>query len=64
MEQTEWSEMNPTEKKKQLYLRQKDTLDKFLERNAITREDYEKSLEGLAEKMGVFENCENLRDKT
>ena len=40
-------------KKKQLYFRQKDLLNKFLERNAITKAEYEKSLGDLNLKMGM-----------
>jgi len=47
--------MTPEEKKVQLYLNQKKTLDLFVERNAITREQYEKSLRDLTEKMGMSE---------
>lgn len=36
-----------------LYEKQKETLDKFLERGAITKEQYEKSLNTLKEKMGI-----------
>ena len=32
------------EKKRELFLNQKDTLDKFLERGAITKAQYDKSL--------------------
>ena len=37
----------------QLYFDQKQTLDLFLERGAISREQYEKSLGDLTEKMGM-----------
>lgn len=50
--QTEWEQMTPEEKKKQLFLRQKHTLDLFLERNAISKAQYDKSLGDLREKMG------------
>lgn len=43
--------MTPEEKKKALFLRQKQTLDLFLERNAISKKQYEKSLGDLIEKM-------------
>ena len=33
--QTQWASLSPEEKKKQLFLNQKRTLDLFLERNAI-----------------------------
>ena len=39
--------------KKALYLQQKQLLDTFLEHGALTKEQYEKSLGDLAEKMGM-----------
>ena len=52
--------MNETEKQltheeqlKQLYLNQKHTLDLFLERGAISKEQYDKSLGDLTKKMGM-----------
>ena len=36
MEQTEWEMLSPEEKKKQLYLNQKEMLEGFLERGAIS----------------------------
>ena len=48
-----WENLTPEEKKKQLFLRQKHTLDLFLERNAISKEQYDKSLGDLREKMGI-----------
>ena len=50
---TEWSQLTPEEKKKQLYIKQKKLLEMFLERNAISRMQYEKSLGDLTEKMGM-----------
>ena len=38
---------------KQLWLDQKHTLDLFLERGAISQEQYDKSLGNLAKKMGM-----------
>lgn len=52
-EQTSWETMSPEEKKKQLFLNQKRTLELFLERNAISRAQYDKSLGDLIEKMGM-----------
>lgn len=52
-QQIEWERMTPAEKKIQLYKNQKNTLDLFLERNAISREQYDKSLRDLTEKMGM-----------
>ena len=48
-----WENLNPEEKKKQLFLKQKKTLDLFLERNAISKAQYDKSLGELIEKMGM-----------
>ena len=53
MELTEWERMSGAEKKRELYLKQKDVLDKFLERGAISRQQYDKSLGDLTEKMGM-----------
>ncbi len=56
--QKEYNELTPEEKKIDLFLRQKRTLDLFLERNAISRAQYDKSLGDLIEKMGMqdYEN--------
>ena len=51
MEGKRWEEMSPEEKKIELFLRQKNTLDLFLERNAISKAQYEKSLDDLRTKM-------------
>ena len=53
MEQYEWEQLSPEEKKKQLYLNQKQTLDSFLARGAISKAQYDKSLGDLTEKMGM-----------
>ena len=47
-----WSTLSREEKKRQLYEKQKQTLDIFLQRNAISRAQYDKSLGDLTEKMG------------
>ena len=52
-EKKEWAVMTAEEKKKQLFLRQKELLDLYLEKGAISKADYEKSLKSLTEKMGV-----------
>ena len=41
------------EQLKELCLKQKHTLDLFLEKGAITREQYDKSLGDLTKKMGM-----------
>ncbi|MCR5615659.1 MAG: hypothetical protein K6F45_05790 [Saccharofermentans sp.] len=53
MEQEQWEKLTPEQKKKELYLEQKFTLDSFLERNAISKAMYDKSLHDLTEKMGM-----------
>ena len=53
MEQYEWEQLSPEEKKKKLYLNQKQTQEASLERGAISRAQYDKSLGDLTEKMGM-----------
>ena len=60
-EQIEWETLTPEEKKKQLFLKQKNTLDLFLERNAISKAQYDKSLGDLIEKMEM-KMLENNRE--
>ena len=48
-----WESLSSEEKKKQLFLKQKETLDLFLERNAISRLQYKNSLNDLIEKMDM-----------
>ena len=43
----------PEDPKLALFLSQKDTLDKFLERGAISKAQYDKSLGDLKEKMEI-----------
>lgn len=57
MQQQEWEKLTPEEKKKQLFLDQKQTLDLFLERKAISQAQYDKSLGDLIEKMGMQDIC-------
>ena len=49
----EYSQLTAEEKKIRLYLSQKKLLDDFLERNAISKAQYDKSLSDLTEKMGM-----------
>ena len=49
----EYSDLTLEEKRVDLFLRQKRTLDLFLERNAISKAQYDKSLGDLIEKMGI-----------
>ena len=50
-----WAKLSPEEKKRQLFLNQKKTLDLFLERRAISQAQHEKSLGDLREKMDFLE---------
>ena len=47
-----WQALSSEEKKKQLFLSQKATLDSFLERGAISQAQYDKSYSDLKIKMG------------
>ena len=49
----EQGQMTAKEKKHDLYLRQKQLLDTFLEHGAISRAQYDKSLGDLTVKMGM-----------
>ncbi|MCQ2458229.1 MAG: hypothetical protein MJ142_05790 [Clostridia bacterium] len=53
METDEWTYLTKEEKRKQLFRRQKELLGQFLERGAISRRQYDKSLGDLIEKMGI-----------
>ena len=52
-ESVDWALLSPDEKKKQLFLKQKNLLDTFLEKHAISQEQYDKSLGDLRDKMGM-----------
>ena len=52
---SEWERLTPEEKKRQLFLKQKNTLDLFLERNAISKAQYDKSLGDLIDKMRMHD---------
>ena len=53
LEKAEWSSLTYEEKNRLLFLRQKKTLDMFLERGAISQAQHDKSLHDLIEKMGM-----------
>lgn len=53
MDLTEKEALSSEEKKRELYLRQKKTLEEFLARGAITRAQFDKSFGDLTEKMGM-----------
>lgn len=48
-----WGGLSYVEKNRALYLKQKQTLDLFLERGAISKAQHDKSLHDLTAKMGV-----------
>ena len=49
----DWEEMSYDEKNRQLYEKQKELLNTFLQHKAISKEQYEKSLHDLTEKMEI-----------
>lgn len=51
--------MTHEEKNRILYQKQKELLAAFLEKGAISREQYEKSLHDLTEKMGAIINADS-----
>ena len=56
IENKEWPSLTYEEKNRLLFLRQKKTLDMFLERGAISQGQYDKSMHDLIEKMGMKDN--------
>ena len=64
MNNKDYSSLTPEEKKIDLYFRQKRTLDLFLERNAINKAQYDKSLGDLTEKMGMQEILKEQTEAT
>lgn len=51
-EQNSWERLSHEEKNHRLFLKQQETLELFLERRAISKEQFEKSLHDLKAKMG------------
>ncbi len=51
-EEKQWSDLSSEEKRKQLFLNQKELLLTFLERHAISQEQFDKSYGDLCKKMG------------
>ena len=51
-----WEQLSRAEKNHQIFLQQKELLDLFLEKNAITQAQHDKSLHDLIEKMGESPN--------
>jgi hypothetical protein len=54
-EQLSWEKLSRDEKKHELFLRQKETLDLFLARGAISQAQYEKSLHDLTAKLQLLD---------
>lgn len=52
---TSWAELSYEEKNHQLFLKQMELLDYFLERGAISQAQHDKSLHEMIEKMGESE---------
>ncbi len=50
-DEIDWASLSEEEKNKQLFLKQKGTLDTFLEHGAISQAQYDKSLNDLKEMM-------------
>lgn len=59
MDQQEWEKLSAAGKKRQLYIRQKQLLDMFFEKSAISKNQYDKSLGDFTEKMGMQDLAEN-----
>ena len=53
LKKADWSSLTYAEKNRVLFLRQRETLDMFLEKGAITQAQHDKSLHDLMEKMGM-----------
>lgn len=49
----DWTKLSPEDKKVELFRKQKKLLDTFLEKNAISKAQHEKSLGDLRDKMGM-----------
>ena len=49
----EWEGLSHEEMNRELYMKQKELLDQFLERGAISQAQHDKSLHDLTEKMGI-----------
>lgn len=50
---TSYEQLTPEQKKQQLFENQRNLLNTFLKHNAITKEQYDKSIGDLIVKMGI-----------
>lgn len=57
-----WDMLTHEEKNDILYQRQKELLATFLEKGAISKEQYEKSFHDLTEKMRAIINADSVSD--
>ena len=57
-----WATLTHAEKNQMLFLQQKELLATFLEKAAISKEQSEKSLHDLTEKMGTIINADSVSD--
>ena len=53
IENSAWDKLSYVEKNKQLFLKQKQALEMFLERGAISKAQHDKSLHDLIEMMEI-----------
>ena len=60
----QWDQLNPSEKKLQLYYPQVHLLDEFLKRGAISGSQYQKSFHDLTEKMEIKKLKEKVDRKS
>ena len=60
-EEKQWSDLSSEEKRKQLFLNQKELLLTFLEKHAISQEQFDKSYGDLCKKMGFNERGKPCR---
>ena len=60
--EAKWDLLSYMEKNRVLYLKQKELLDTLLEKKAISKEQYEKSLHDLTEKMRITINADSVSD--
>ena len=58
-DEIDWSNLSESEKKQQLFIKQKKMLDQFLETGAISQNQYDTSLNGLITKMGITDIGDN-----
>ena len=57
-----WATLTHEEKNRILFQQQKELLEMFLKKGAISKEQYEKSLHDLTEKMGATSNADSVSD--